>query len=157
MGHSVGALAAQVFKAGEIAESSLVGRRIGPYEVRSVLGAGGMGQVYRARDTQLGRDVAIKVLPPAFVADRDRLARFEREARILASLNHPNIATIHAVEPLDGSRALVMELVDGDTLGDRLAGRARRHGLPLDQALPSRSKSPRHSKPPTNRASSTAT
>lgn len=131
LGQSVRALAAQVFGTSEIGESTLVGRRIGPYEVRSVLGAGGMGQVYRARDTQLGRDVAIKALPSAFVADRDRLTRFEREARILASLNHPNIATIHAVEPLDGSRALVMELVDGPTLADRIA----RGPVPIDEAL----------------------
>ena len=102
-------------------DSSLTGRRLGPYELHERIGAGGMGEVYRARDTRLGRDVAIKILPRAFTDNPDRLARFEREARVLASLNHSNIATIHGVEESDGVRALVMELVDGATLEERLA------------------------------------
>ncbi len=97
------------------------GSRIGPYEITAKLGQGGMGEVWRARDTKLGREVAIKILPPAFTQDADRLARFEREARVLASLNHPNIAAIYGLEEQDGSRGLVMELVDGETIGDRLA------------------------------------
>ncbi len=84
------------------------GARIGVYEIVSLIGAGGMGEVYRARDSRLRRDVAIKVLPEAFAADRDRLARFEREAQVLASLNHPNIATIHGLEEGGGVRALVL-------------------------------------------------
>ena len=98
------------------------GDRIGPYEVIDQLGAGGMGEVWRARDQRLGRDVAIKVLPAVFVADPDRLARFEREAKLLASLNHPNIAQLHGIEEdASGGRALVMELVEGATLDERIA------------------------------------
>ena len=108
------------------------GARLGPYEVVAPLGAGGMGEVYRARDTKLGRDVALKVLPEAFTADSDRLARFEREAKVLASLNHPNIAQIYGLEEADGQKALVLELVDGPTLADRLAQGA----IPVDEALP---------------------
>jgi hypothetical protein len=100
------------------------------YEVVALLGAGGMGEVYRARDTRLNRDVAIKILPVAFAAEPDRLARFEREARVLAALNHPNIATIHGIEAHGGVQALVMELVEGETLRERLAGSPGR-GLPL--------------------------
>src|SRR5690348_7265907 len=88
------------------------GDRLGPYEILAPLGAGGMGEVYRARDTKLERQVAIKILPDALASDPERLARFEREAKVLASLNHPNIATIHGVE----DRALIMELVEGETL-----------------------------------------
>ena len=84
-----------------------------------------MGEVYRARDTKLGRDVAIKILPPAFTADPDRLARFEREARMLAALNHPHIGAIYGVEESDGVRALVLELVEGETLADKLAAAGR--------------------------------
>ena len=87
------------------------GTRLGPYEVTAPIGEGGMGQVYRARDTKLDRDVALKVLPDSFVHDPDRLARFQREAKVLASLNHPNIAHIHGLEESNGVRALVMELV----------------------------------------------
>ena len=94
----------------------LCGSRLGPYEVAMPIGAGGMGEVYRARDTRLGRDVAIKVLPPEVAADPDRMARFEREARVLASLNHPHIATVYGLEESPAGKALVMELVDGDTL-----------------------------------------
>ena len=108
------------------------GARIGPYEVLALLGAGGMGEVYRARDTTLDREVAIKVLPDLFASDAERLARFTREAQTLAALNHPNIAHIHGLEDNGGVRALVMELVEGEDLSQRLA----RGALPLDEALP---------------------
>jgi formylglycine-generating enzyme required for sulfatase activity/dienelactone hydrolase len=98
------------------------GTRLGAYEVVGLLGAGGMGEVYRARDTRLRRDVALKVLPPLFAADPERRARFTREAHVLATLNHPNIAAIYGVEETDGVTALVLELVEGVTLADRLAG-----------------------------------
>ncbi|MDZ4804025.1 MAG: protein kinase [Candidatus Eisenbacteria bacterium] len=107
------------------------GTRIGPYEVIAPLGAGGMGEVFRARDSRLGRDVAIKTLPDAFAAEPERLARFEREARLLASLSHPNIGGIHGLEDSGGHRHLVLELVEGETLGNRLA----RGPLPLDESL----------------------
>ena len=97
------------------------GARLGPYEIQAALGAGGMGEVYRARDTKLGRDVAIKVLSHSFRADADRLARFEREARLLASLNHPHIGAIYGLEDSDGVRGLILELVEGPTLADRIA------------------------------------
>src|ERR687897_94001 len=93
---------------------------LGAYEVIGLLGAGGMGEVYRARDTRLNRDVAIKVLPDVFSADADRLARFKREAHVLASLNHPNIASIHGLEETSSGNALVLELVEGLTLADRI-------------------------------------
>ncbi|MEE9264707.1 MAG: serine/threonine-protein kinase, partial [Vicinamibacteria bacterium] len=96
-------------------------KRLGSYEIISHLASGGMGEIYRARDTNLRRDVAIKVLPDAFAKDPERLGRFEREARILASLNHPNIAAVYGLEKTDDLTYLVMELVPGDTLGDRLA------------------------------------
>ena len=108
------------------------GTRIGPYEVVSPLGSGGMGEVYRAKDSKLGRDVAIKVLPEAVAADSERMARFEREAKILASLNHPNIASIYGFEDSGGLGALVMELVNGPTMTERLL----QGPLPLDEALP---------------------
>jgi protein kinase-like protein len=116
------------------------GARLGPYEIVSALGAGGMGEVYRARDARLNRDVALKVLPEAFILDPDRLARFKREAQVLASLNHPNIAAIYGFEdssPSPGSgqaavQALVLELVEGPTLADRIA----QGTIPLDEALP---------------------
>jgi serine/threonine protein kinase len=104
------------------------GTRIGPYEIVSSLGAGGMGEVYRAHDTQLGRDVALKILPDAFASDSERLARFEREARTLAALNHPHIAHLYGIE----ARALVMELVEGEDLAQRIA----RGPIPLDEAVP---------------------
>src|SRR5579863_5399167 len=103
-----------------------VGEQLGPYEILATIGAGGMGEVYRARDTKLDREVAIKVLTPALAQDPERLARFEREAKVLASLNHPNIAQIYGVEESNGVRALVMELVPGETLKGR---------LPLETAL----------------------
>src|SRR5262245_7490186 len=98
------------------------GTRLGGYEIVSLLGVGGMGEVYRAHDAKLGRDVAIKILPSDAVSDPDRLARFEREARLLASLNHPHIATIHGIEEAAGIRAIVLELITGPTLADRLDG-----------------------------------
>src|SRR2546428_11550014 len=104
---------------------NLAGTRIGPYERVSLPGGGGMGEVYRARDTKLGRDVAIKILPSSFAADPDRLARFEREARVLASLNHPHIAQIYGIEEREGLTALVLELVEGETLDAVLQARAR--------------------------------
>ena len=133
--------------------------RLGPYEIVALLGVGGMGEVYRATDTKLKRQVAIKVLPAALTSDPDRLARFQREAEVLASLNHPNIAAIYGLEESDGVRALVMELVEGPTLAERIAygpaeaGHHRggssgldspasvvsgfsRTGIPLDEALP---------------------
>ena len=109
-----------------------LGTRLGDYEILALIGAGGMGEVYRARDTKLGREVAIKVLPEAFSRDEDRLARFEREARLLASLNHPGIATLHGFEKHDGVRFLVMELVEGETLEARI----ERGAIPIDEALP---------------------
>ena len=109
-----------------------VGTRLGPYEILAPLGAGGMGEVYRATDAKLRREVAIKVLPESVAQDRERLARFEREAQVLASLNHPNIATIHGVEESGGAPALVMELVEGPTLEDRIA----EGPIPVAEALP---------------------
>src|SRR5580698_8223486 len=97
-----------------------IGARLGSYEVVAQIGAGGMGEVYRAHDTKLGRDVAIKVLPEAFAHDSDRLARFQREAKMLAALNHPNIATIYGLEQSGGTSYLVMELVSGETLQERV-------------------------------------
>ena len=108
------------------------GQRLGPYEIVSALGAGGMGEVYRARDTKLNRDVAIKVLLPAVADDPDRLARFSREAQVLASLNHQNIAHIQGLEESNGVTALVMELVEGEDLSQRIA----RGAIPIDEALP---------------------
>jgi serine/threonine protein kinase len=110
----------------------LPGRRLGPYEILSSIGAGGMGEVYRAHDSKLGRDVAIKVLPEAFAHDPERLSRFQREAKMLASLNHPNIATIHGLEQSSGTSYLVMELVSGETLQERV----KREGpVPVAEAL----------------------
>src|SRR5947208_16956005 len=108
------------------------GFRLGAYEVVAPLGAGGMGEVYRARDTTLNRDVALKVLPELVALDRDRLVRLKREAQVLAALNHPNIAAIYGFEESNGLQALVLELVDGPTLADRIAQAA----IPLDEALP---------------------
>ena len=107
------------------------GTCLGPYEVVCPLGAGGMGEVYRAHDTKLGRDVALKILPDTFANDRERLARFRREAQVLASLNHPHIGAIYGLEESNGIRALVLELVEGPTLADRIAEGA----IPLDDAL----------------------
>src|SRR5271169_2975081 len=92
------------------------GTRLGPFEILAPIGAGGMGEVYRAKDTKLDREIAVKVLPAAFAEDPERLARFEREAKVLASLNHPNIATIHGIEESGSVSTLVMELVPGESL-----------------------------------------
>src|SRR5437764_763936 len=97
-----------------------IGSRVGSHEITAILGKGGMGEVYRARDTRLKRDVAIKVLPDEFGRDPDRVSRFEREAEVLASLNHPNIAQIYSVEESGGTRCIVMELIEGETLQERL-------------------------------------
>ena len=110
----------------------MTGQRLGPYEVLSKLGEGGMGAVFRARDTKLDRDVAIKILPEAFAHDADRLARFTREAKTLAALNHPHSAAIYGLEESDGIIALVMELVEGEDLSQRIAQGA----IPIDEALP---------------------
>jgi hypothetical protein len=107
------------------------GTRLGPYEIRAQIGAGGMGEVYRATDTNLARQVAIKVLPAAMGADVDRIARFDREAKTLAALNHPNIAAIYGLEKADGQAALVMELVEGPTLAERI----RQGSIPFDEAV----------------------
>ena len=108
------------------------GTRLGVYEVTAKIGEGGMGEVYQARDTTLDRDVALKVLPEAFTSDPDRRARFEREAKVLASLNHPNIGSIYGLEEAEGVKALVLELVEGPTLADRI----KKGPIPIDEALP---------------------
>jgi serine/threonine protein kinase len=125
------AMAAAAQRTSDPAATDLTGRRLGVYQLKDRIGVGGMGEVYRARDTKLGRDVAIKIPPRAATSDPDRLARFEREARVLAALNHPNIAIIHDFEKADGVRALVMELVEGETLADRIAWGS----MPIDEAL----------------------
>jgi len=104
---------------------------IAHYKILEKIGQGGMGEVYRASDTKLHRDVAIKLLPEVFASDPDRMARFSREAQVLASLSHPNIAAIHGLEDSGGRRALVMELVEGETLAERL----KKGPLPLEEAL----------------------
>ena len=109
------------------------GTRIGPYEITGAIGAGGMGEVYRARDTKLNRDVALKVLPASVAGDPDRLARFRREAQVLASLNHPNIAHVHGLEDAGPTSAFVMELVEGPTLAELIE---KGRGVPLADALP---------------------
>src|SRR5215217_7667528 len=109
-----------------------IGARLGVYEILGTLGAGGMGEVYRARDTRLKREVALKILPESFAGDPERLARFQREAEVLASLNHPHIAAIYGLADADGITALVMELVEGEDLSQRIA----RGAIPLDEVLP---------------------
>src|SRR5262245_4703289 len=108
-----------------------VGTQLGSLEITALLGRGGMGDVYRARDTKLKRDVAIKILPDEFARDADRVSRFQREAEVLASLNHPNIAAIYDLQELNGSRYLVLELVEGETLAERIAGGP----IPVEEAL----------------------
>ena len=108
-----------------------IGSTLGSYEINDSLGAGGMGEVYRARDMRLGRSVAIKVLPDLFLSNPDRVARFEREAKMLAALNHPRVASLYSLEQVDGRHLLVMELVEGQTLDQRLRGGP----LPLKEAL----------------------
>ncbi len=115
----------------ETPAAHMVGRELGPYRIVAPLGAGGMGEVYRARDSKLGRDVAIKILPSHFTADPERRARFAREARLLATLNHPHIGAIYGLEEADGVAALVLELVEGPTLAERL----ERGPLPISDAL----------------------
>src|SRR5215475_7907664 len=110
----------------------MIGTKLAHYEITSHLGSGGMGDVYQATDTKLSRSVAIKFLPEAFSHDPERLARFQREARVLASLNHPNIAAIHGVEEINGRHFLVMELVPGETLADRI----KRGAIPVEETLP---------------------
>ena len=107
------------------------GARLGPYEIVAKLGAGGMGEVWRATDTRLGREVALKLLPAGLADDPERHARFEREAKVLASLNHPHIAHLYGLEHVDGQHALVMELVEGEDLSQRLS----RGAFPLDEAI----------------------
>ena len=107
------------------------GTRVGPYEVLAAIGQGGMGEVYRARDAKLARDVALKILPEAFAYDPERLARFEREAQVLASLSHPNIGGIYGLEDSGGTKALVLEIIEGPTLADRIA----EGPLPIEEAL----------------------
>ena len=109
-----------------------IGSRLGHYDVTALIGEGGMGQVYQATDTKLNRQVALKILPEAFASDPDRLARFQREAQVLASLNHPNIGQIHGIEDSEGTKALVLELVEGPTLADRID----QGPIPVDEALP---------------------
>src|SRR5437870_6810338 len=109
----------------------MIGRQVGNYRIEALLGAGGMGEVYQARDTRLGRNVAVKMLPEMFARDADRIARFEREAKVLASLNHSNIAALYGMEQSDGKHFLVMELVEGETLADRIA----RGPIPVKDAL----------------------
>ena len=125
----IGSVTAQMIRS---STPALTGWSIGPYRLQSLLGSGGMGDVYRARDAKLGRDVAIKILPPHFTGDPERLARFEREARVLATLNDPHIGAIYGLEEAEGVRALVLELVEGETLSARIA----RGPIPLDEALP---------------------
>ena len=108
-----------------------IGTQLGSHEITALLGKGGMGEVYRARDLKLKREVAIKILPEEFSRDSDRISRFQREAEVLASLNHPNIANIYDLEEHDGSRYLVLELVEGETLADRIA----RGPIPVEEAV----------------------
>ena len=110
----------------------MIGRTLSHYKVLEKIGAGGMGEVYKARDTKLDREVAIKVLPEAFAENKERLARFEREAKLLASLNHPNIATLFDLQEHEGTHFLVLELVPGETLAERI----QRGPIPIDEALP---------------------
>ena len=109
----------------------MIGTTLSHFDISAKLGEGGMGEVYRARDTQLDREVAIKVLPEAFTTDPERLARFEREAKVLAALNHPNISSIYGLEKIDGKQFLVLELVEGETLAERIA----RGKIPVDESV----------------------
>ena len=129
------------------------GTRIGPYEVVSMLGAGGMGEVYRATDTKLKRQVAVKIVPPSLAVDPGRLSRFQREAELLASLNHPHIAAVYGLEDADGIKALVMELVEGEDAGR--ADRTRTHSAGRG-AERCRGRSPTRSRRHTTRGSSIA-
>src|SRR5262245_22565365 len=108
-----------------------IGQQLGLFEITALIGKGGMGEVYRARDMKLKREVAIKILPEQFSRDHERVSRFQREAEVLASLNHTNIAAIHDVQEANGSRFLILELVEGDTLAERIA----RGPVPVNEAL----------------------
>src|SRR5262247_1088054 len=108
-----------------------IGQQLGSFEIASLIGKGGMGEVYRARDLKLKREVAIKILPEQFSRDHERVSRFQREAEVLASLNHSNIAAIHDLQEANGSRFLILELVEGETLADRIA----RGPIPIDEAV----------------------
>ena len=136
---SVAALDVMANEIVAVSPSAALGRRLGPYTIQALIGRGGMGQVYLAHDSELGRAVAIKVLPPMFALDPNRRARFDREARVLASLNHPHIAAIYGIAEGSGIRGLVLELVEGDTLADRLrartSGAGSASGLPVKEAL----------------------
>jgi serine/threonine-protein kinase len=137
---SVAAVDVMAKEIGAASPAAVQGARLGPYTIRALIGKGGMGEVYRAYDDELGREVAIKVLPPIFALDPTRRARFDREARVLASLNHPHIGAIHGIaEGDDGLRGLVLELIEGDTVADRLrtrtSGTRNERGLPVKEAL----------------------
>src|SRR6185436_798889 len=128
-GRAAGARSAEISRRHRLAETRMkTGDSIGPYTIVAPLGAGGMGEVYRARDSKLKREVAIKVLPADVASDRERLARFQREAEVLASLNHPHIAHVYGIE----ANALVMEMVEGEDLSQRI----KRGPIPIDEALP---------------------
>ena len=144
----------------------MIGQRLGSFTIQSLLGEGGMGQVYRARDSRLDRDVAIKILPDVWLADPERRARFDREARLLAALNHPHVGAIYGVEDGDGVRALVLELVEGPTLAERLErgplaltrhSRSRRKSLRPSTQRTRAASSIAISNPPTSRSGMTAT
>jgi len=128
--------------------SLAAGTKLGPYEILSPLGVGGMGEVYLANDSKLDRKVAIKVLPVTMTRDKERVARFEREAKLLASLNHPNIAAIYGFDDADGIRFLVMEYVEGETLGSHL----KNGPVAVEDASTLRNRSRKHSKPHTSKA-----
>jgi serine/threonine-protein kinase len=117
---------------GEQPTDPLIGRRVGGYDILDLIGVGGMGEVYRARDPKLGREVALKLLPSEFIQDPERIARFGREAQLLAALNHPHIAAIYGFEDSDGVPALVLELVEGETLADCI----QRGPMSIDEARP---------------------
>src|SRR5262245_18076342 len=138
---------------GSVIQMLSVGSQIGVFRIDALLGVGGMGEVYRARDTKLNRDVAIKILPPAFANDPDRLARFKREAQVLASLNHPNVGGVYGFEDANGIHALILELVDGPTLAGMLEGfRPSALGSGPDAAPSPKSKAPSRRAPPLDEA-----
>ena len=146
-------VSAAITASNERLPESLVGQQLGAYDVLASVGAGGMGEVYRALDTKLKRDVALKILPAHVSQDVERLARFEREARVLASLNHQHIAAIYGIEETNGVRALVLELVEGPTLAEQLGGGA----LAAREALSTAARSPGRWTRRTGKASSTVT
>ena len=129
------------------------GTKLGPYELVSLIGAGGMGEVYRARDPRLGRDVAVKILPASFAADPDRLRRFEQEARAIAALNHPNILGVHDIGQHDGTRFMVCELLEGESLHAVLSRGSLSHRRAIDSPF----RSPAVWRPRTARTLRTAT